>query len=57
MYLSYRQEFIEGFISTHCDSIPSLKDSLKLIESEALENFKDMYRFTFQFALEADQVL
>ena len=54
--LIFRKEFIDGFVELHCDSIEGLKCAFKQIESDAIENFKDLYRYTFQFALDAEQV-
>ncbi|CAK8689555.1 DCN1-like protein 3 isoform X2 [Clavelina lepadiformis] len=50
-----KKEFVSGFLTLHCDSIHSLKSSFKKLESDALSNFKDLYRFTFQFALDIEE--
>lgn len=57
VYLCGRKEFTEGFLGLKCDSIDRLKSAFKQIEADAMDNFKDLYRYTFQFALEAEQVL
>ncbi|XP_026114173.1 DCN1-like protein 3 [Carassius auratus] len=52
-----RREFVEGCKAIQADSIPGIcsRFSVLLEESRGEESFKDLYRFTFQFGLDAEQ--
>lgn len=52
-----RREFVDGCKAIHADSIPGIcsRFSVLLEESRGEESFKDLYRFTFQFGLDAEQ--
>ncbi|XP_078485531.1 DCN1-like protein 3 [Ciona intestinalis] len=50
-----RDEFISGCQEMKCDSISSIRSSFPRILKDAEINFKELYRFTFQFALDADE--
>nr|XP_039270778.1 DCN1-like protein 3 [Styela clava] len=50
-----RDEFTQGCIALQADSIESIKQSFPDLENEARINFKDIYKFAFQFGLDSDQ--
>ncbi|XP_051538219.1 DCN1-like protein 3 [Myxocyprinus asiaticus] len=52
-----RKEFVDGCKAIQADSIPGIcsRFSVLLEESRGEESFKDLYRFTFQFGLDAEQ--
>ncbi|XP_016424614.1 DCN1-like protein 3 [Sinocyclocheilus rhinocerous] len=52
-----RKEFVDGCKAIQADSIPGIcsRFSMLLEESRGEESFKDLYRFTFQFGLDAEQ--
>ncbi|XP_030624978.1 DCN1-like protein 3 [Chanos chanos] len=52
-----RREFVEGCKAIHADSIEGICDRFAglLAESRSEDNFKDLYRFTFTFGLDADE--
>ncbi|KTG41702.1 hypothetical protein cypCar_00042944 [Cyprinus carpio] len=52
-----RREFVDGCKAIQADSIPGIcsRFSVLLEESRGEESFKDLYRFTFQFGLDAEQ--
>ncbi|KAM6897735.1 DCN1-like protein 3 [Xenentodon cancila] len=52
-----RKEFIEGCKAIQADSIEGIcsRFSCMLLEAQGEENFKDLYRFTFQFGLDAEE--
>lgn len=52
-----RREFVDGCRAIHGDSIQGIRSrfSVLLEESRGEESFKDLYRFTFQFGLDAEQ--
>uniref|UniRef100_H2YV75 Defective in cullin neddylation protein n=1 Tax=Ciona savignyi TaxID=51511 RepID=H2YV75_CIOSA len=50
-----REEFINGCVDLKCDSISSIQASFEQIRNDAHTDFRDLYRFTFQFALDADE--
>ncbi|RXN25914.1 DCN1 3 [Labeo rohita] len=51
------REFVDGCKAIQADSIPGIcsRFSMLLEESRGEESFKDLYRFTFQFGLDAEQ--
>ncbi|XP_051543392.1 DCN1-like protein 3 [Myxocyprinus asiaticus] len=52
-----RREFVDGCKAIQADSIPGIcsRFSVLLEESRGEESFKDLYRFTFQFGLDAEE--
>ncbi|XP_041829342.1 DCN1-like protein 3 [Melanotaenia boesemani] len=52
-----RREFVEGCKAIQADSIEGICSRFPrmLIEAQGEENFKDLYRFTFQFGLDAEE--
>ncbi|XP_036437072.1 DCN1-like protein 3 [Colossoma macropomum] len=52
-----RREFVEGCRAIQADSLQGIcqRFSSLLEESRGEESFKDLYRFTFQFGLDADE--
>ncbi|XP_026858892.2 DCN1-like protein 3 [Electrophorus electricus] len=52
-----RKEFVEGCKAIQADSLRGicLRFSALMEESRGEESFKDLYRFTFQFGLDADE--
>lgn len=52
-----RKEFVEGCKAIRADSIEGIYSRFPclLLEAQGEENFKDLYRFTFQFGLDADE--
>jgi len=52
-----RKEFISGFQKMNVDSIPKIKNQLKLMPQELDDQnkFKELYRYAFIFAKEKDQ--
>lgn len=52
-----RKEFVEGCKAIRADSIQGIcsRFPFLLVEAQGEENFKDLYRFTFQFGLDADE--
>ncbi|XP_076827060.1 DCN1-like protein 3 [Brachyhypopomus gauderio] len=52
-----RKEFVEGCRAIQADSLQGicLRFSALMEESRGEESFKDLYRFTFQFGLDADE--
>ncbi|XP_061562684.1 DCN1-like protein 3 [Phycodurus eques] len=52
-----RKEFVEGCKAIQADSLEGIcsRFSSMLLEAQGEENFKDLYRFTFQFGLDADE--
>lgn len=52
-----KREFIDGCKEVKADSIKGLQSKLPVIEAEVakdIEKFKDLYRFTFKFGLDAE---
>lgn len=56
-FVCLRREFVDGCKAIQADSIPGIcsRFSVLLEESRGEESFKDLYRFTFQFGLDAEQ--
>ncbi|XP_056593967.1 DCN1-like protein 3 [Triplophysa dalaica] len=52
-----RREFVDGCRAIHADSIQGIRSrfSVLLEEPRGEESFKDLYRFTFQFGLDAEE--
>uniref|UniRef100_A0A096MB44 DCN1-like protein n=1 Tax=Poecilia formosa TaxID=48698 RepID=A0A096MB44_POEFO len=52
-----RKEFVEGCKAIRADSIEGIcsRFPFLLLEAQGEESFKDLYRFTFQFGLDADE--
>lgn len=52
-----RKEFVDGCKAIQADSLEGIcsRFSYMLLEAQGEENFKDLYRFTFQFGLDADE--
>lgn len=52
-----RKEFVEGCRAIQADSLEGIcaRFPYMLLEAQGEENFKDLYRFTFQFGLDADE--
>lgn len=52
-----RKEFVEGCKAIQADSLEGICSRFPnmLQEAQGEENFKDLYRFTFQFGLDADE--
>nr|XP_023654408.1 DCN1-like protein 3 [Paramormyrops kingsleyae]XP_023654409.1 DCN1-like protein 3 [Paramormyrops kingsleyae] len=52
-----RKEFVDGCRALGADSLEGIMSRLPELQEEvrAEENFKDLYRFTFQFGLDAEQ--
>ncbi|KAM4526852.1 DCN1-like protein 3 isoform 1-T2 [Fundulus diaphanus] len=52
-----RKEFVDGCKAMRADSIKGICSRFPclLLEARGEENFKDLYRFTFQFGLDADE--
>ncbi|RVE59680.1 hypothetical protein OJAV_G00190810 [Oryzias javanicus] len=52
-----RKEFVEGCKAIKADSLEGIcsRFPCMLVEAQGEENFKDLYRFTFQFGLDADE--
>lgn len=52
-----RKEFVEGCKAIQADSLEGIcsRFSFMLLEAQGEENFKDLYRFTFQFGLDAEE--
>uniref|UniRef100_A0A3Q2Q3X5 DCN1-like protein n=1 Tax=Fundulus heteroclitus TaxID=8078 RepID=A0A3Q2Q3X5_FUNHE len=52
-----RKEFVDGCKAIRADSIKGICSRFPclLLEARGEENFKDLYRFTFQFGLDADE--
>ncbi|XP_034049852.1 DCN1-like protein 3 [Thalassophryne amazonica] len=52
-----RKEFIEGCRAIRADSLEGICSRFPsmLLEAQGEESFKDLYRFTFQFGLDADE--
>lgn len=52
-----RREFVEGCKAIQADSIEGICSRFPrmLMEAQGEENFKDLYRFTFQFGLDAEE--
>lgn len=52
-----RKEFVEGCRAIQADSLQGicLRFPVLMEESRGEESFKDLYRFTFQFGLDADE--
>ncbi|XP_028264245.1 DCN1-like protein 3 [Parambassis ranga] len=52
-----RKEFVEGCKAIQADSLEGIcsRFPFMLVEAQSEENFKDLYRFTFQFGLDADE--
>ncbi|XP_019737213.1 DCN1-like protein 3 [Hippocampus comes] len=52
-----RKEFVEGCKAIQADSLEGIcsRFPCMLLEAQGEENFKDLYRFTFQFGLDADE--
>ncbi|XP_008434504.1 DCN1-like protein 3 [Poecilia reticulata] len=52
-----RKEFVEGCRAIRADSIEGIcsRFPFLLLEAQGEESFKDLYRFTFQFGLDADE--
>lgn len=56
-FVCFRKEFVDGCKAIQADSIPGIcsRFSMLLDESRGEESFRDLYRFTFQFGLDAEQ--
>lgn len=56
-FVSCRKEFVDGCRALGADSLEGIMSRLPELQEEVLaeENFKDLYRFTFQFGLDAEQ--
>lgn len=52
-----RKEFVEGCKAIQADSLEGIcsRFPCMLVDAKGEENFKDLYRFTFQFGLDADE--
>lgn len=52
-----RKEFVEGCKAIRADSLEGICASFPcmLLDARGEENFKDLYRFTFQFGLDAEE--
>ncbi|XP_077407097.1 DCN1-like protein 3 [Vanacampus margaritifer] len=52
-----RKEFVEGCKAIQADSLEGIcsRFPCMLLDAQGEENFKDLYRFTFQFGLDADE--
>lgn len=52
-----RKEFVEGCKAIQADSLEGIYSRFPcmLLEAQCEENFKDLYRFTFQFGLDAEE--
>ncbi|XP_022068298.2 DCN1-like protein 3 [Acanthochromis polyacanthus] len=52
-----RKEFVEGCKAIQADSLEGIcsRFPCMLLEAQCEENFKDLYRFTFQFGLDAEE--
>ncbi|KAK2820209.1 hypothetical protein Q5P01_023168 [Channa striata] len=52
-----RKEFVEGCKAIRADSLEGIcsRFPCMLLDAQGEENFKDLYRFTFQFGLDADE--
>nr|XP_040032895.1 DCN1-like protein 3 [Gasterosteus aculeatus aculeatus] len=52
-----RKEFVEGCKAIQADSLEGIcsRFPVMLLDARGEENFKDLYRFTFQFGLDADE--
>lgn len=52
-----RKEFVEGCKAIKADSLKGIcsRFSCMLLDAQGEENFKDLYRFTFQFGLDAEE--
>ncbi|XP_061911973.1 DCN1-like protein 3 [Entelurus aequoreus] len=52
-----RKEFVEGCKAIQADSLEGIcsRFPYMLLDAQGEENFKDLYRFTFQFGLDADE--
>ncbi|XP_072311956.1 DCN1-like protein 3 [Eucyclogobius newberryi] len=52
-----RKEFVDGCKAIQADSLEGIcsRFPFMLLEAQGEENFKDLYRFTFQFGLDADE--
>ncbi|XP_029102589.1 DCN1-like protein 3 [Scleropages formosus] len=52
-----RKEFVEGCKAIKADSLDSIcaRFPCMLLEAQAEEKFKDLYRFTFQFGLDSEE--
>lgn len=52
-----RKEFVDGCKAIEADSLEGicLRFPCMLLDAQGEENFKDLYRFTFQFGLDADE--
>ncbi|KAJ7985027.1 hypothetical protein DPEC_G00360870 [Dallia pectoralis] len=52
-----RKEFVDGCRALHADSLEGIFSRFPnmLLEAQGEESFKDLYRFTFQFGLDADE--
>lgn len=52
-----RKEFVEGCKAIQADSLEGIcsRFPCMLLEAQGEENFKDLYRFTFQFGLDAEE--
>ncbi|XP_075949597.1 DCN1-like protein 3 [Anarhichas minor] len=52
-----RKEFVEGCKAIQADSLEGIcsRFPVMMLDARGEENFKDLYRFTFQFGLDADE--
>ncbi|KAM8836047.1 DCN1-like protein 3 isoform 1-T7 [Spinachia spinachia] len=52
-----RKEFVDGCKAIQADSLEGIysRFPVMLLDARGEENFKDLYRFTFQFGLDADE--
>ncbi|XP_068439974.1 DCN1-like protein 3 [Clinocottus analis] len=52
-----RKEFVDGCKAIQADSLEGiyLRFPVMMLDAKGEENFKDLYRFTFQFGLDADE--
>lgn len=53
----YRKEFVDGCRAIKADSLEGIcsRFPFMLMEAQGEENFKELYRFTFQFGLDAEE--
>lgn len=57
IYFATRKEFFEGCKAIQADSLEGIcsRFPCMLLDAQGEENFKDLYRFTFQFGLDAEE--
>lgn len=56
-YCVTRKEFVDGCKAIQADSLEGIcsRFPCMLLDAQGEENFKDLYRFTFQFGLDAEE--